>query len=108
MEVGFCQDLETSEEVKVYTKLPRGFYIDTPVGKYNPDWAIVFEHASKKHVYFIAETKGTLAEFGLKKIEQAKIHCARKHFKAISSDDIKYEFINSYSELHNILIGLKG
>ena len=108
VEVGFCRDLEASAEVKVYTKLPRGFYIDTPVGKYNPDWAIVFEHASKKHVYFIAETKGTLAEFGLKKIEQAKIHCARKHFKAISSDDIKYEFINSYSELHNILMGLKG
>lgn len=107
VEVGFCKDLEASSEVKVYTKLPRGFYIDTPVGKYNPDWAIVFEHNGNKHVYFVAETKGTLNEFGLDKVEAAKIKCARKHFKAIAADNVQYDFINSYSALHDMLVNLK-
>ncbi|MGN0845318.1 MAG: DEAD/DEAH box helicase family protein [Kiritimatiellia bacterium] len=108
VEVGFCKDLEASGEVVVYTKLPRGFYIDTPVGKYNPDWAIAFEHNGNKHIYFVAETKGTLNEFGLDKVEAAKIKCARKHFKAISADRVQYDFINSYSALHDILANLKA
>ena len=65
----------------VYVKLPRGFYINTPVGKYNPDWAIAFHEGKVKHIYFVAETKGDLSTMQLRRVEELKIHCAREHFK---------------------------
>ena len=68
----------------------------------------VFEHEGRKHIFFVAETKGTLNEFGLDKIEAAKISCARKHFKAIAPDNVHYEFVNSYDALHDIIMGLKS
>ena len=99
----FAKDLDTNTDVAVYVKLPDGFYISTPVGKYNPDWAIAFYEGNVKHIYFVAETKGTLDSLQLSNhiapIEQAKIDCARKHFKAISSGNVVYEVIDSYKSL---------
>lgn len=98
-EKDFAQHLEESQDVVVYVKLPKGFYISTPVGKYNPDWAIAFNREHVRHIYFIAETKGSMQTLELREIEQAKINCARKHFTAISDNDVQYDIVNSYSEL---------
>ncbi len=95
----FANDLDIDKEVAVYVKLPNGFYISTPVGKYNPDWAIAFNEGTKKHVYFVAETKGSMSSMQLRLIEDAKISCARKHFEAISSDNIKFDVVDSYKTL---------
>lgn len=99
IEKNFAEDLENSQEVVVYTKLPRGFYINTPVGRYNPDWAIVFD-GDVKHVYFIAETKGSNDNAQLRPVEQTKIECARKHFKAISNGSVIYDVVTSYDQLY--------
>lgn len=79
-----------------HIKLTNGFYISTPVGKYNPDWAIAFYEGEVKHIYFIAETKGSMYSMQLRDIEKGKIHCAKEHFKAISSDNVVYDVIDSY------------
>lgn len=84
----FATELDTNTDVAVYVKLPDGFYISTPVGHYNPDWAIAFYEGSVKHIYFVAETKGSMSSMQLRLIEESKIHCAREHFKAISSDNV--------------------
>lgn len=100
----FAEKLEQAgNEVEVYVKLPGSFYISTPVGKYNPDWAIAFHEGDVKHVYFVAETKGSLSSLELRKIEASKIQCARKHFEAISSGKIKYDVISNYGELLNLV-----
>lgn len=98
----FAEQLDTNKDVAVYVKLPSGFYISTPVGRYNPDWAIAFYEGSVKHIYFVAETKGTLDTMKLNHItptEQAKIDCAKAHFKAISTDDVVYSVVDSYQAL---------
>lgn len=95
----FANDLEIKSEVAVYVKLPDGFYISTPVGRYNPDWAIAFYEGKVKHIYFVAETKGSMRSMQLRDIEKAKIHCAREHFKAISSGDVVYDVIDGYQAL---------
>ena len=98
----FAKELDVSAEVSIYVKLPDGFFISTPVGKYNPDWAIAFYEGEVKHIYFVAETKGTLDSLNLKHItptEQAKIDCARQHFKAISSENVKYDVVSNYDDL---------
>lgn len=95
----FAEQLDTDTNVAVYVKLPDGFYISTPVGKYNPDWAIAFYEGSVKHIYFIAETKGAMRSMQLRMIEDAKIHCAREHFKTISSENVVYDVIDSYKTL---------
>lgn len=99
----FARDLDVSQEVCVYAKLPRGFFIPTPVGNYNPDWAIVFEENKVKHVYFIAETKGSMDSLELRKIEEAKIHCAKKHFEKISNNSVKYDVVQNYEKLLEIV-----
>ena len=96
----FASDLEC-EEVLVYAKLPGGFKIPTPLGNYNPDWAIVFNTNKFKYVYFIAETKGSMETLQLKEIEQKKISYAKKHFEALGHADIKYDVIDSYQSLRN-------
>ena len=95
----FATDLDTNVDVAVYVKLPDGFYISTPVGHYNPDWAIAFYEGKVKHIYFVAETKGSMNSMQLRLIEKSKIHCAREHFKAISSDSVTYEVVDSYKTL---------
>lgn len=103
-ETNFAQQLDTSKEVTVYSKLPKGFKIPTPVGDYNPDWAIAFEEGKVKHIYFIAETKGSMSSLELREIEKAKIQCAHKFFDKISSDQVKYDMVDSYEKLMNIVV----
>ena len=95
----FVEELEASQEVAVYVKLPRRFYISTPVGNYTPDWAIAFKKGTVKHIYFVAETKGSADTGELRGIEQAKIHCAKEHFKAISGENVTYDVVDNYQKL---------
>ncbi|RNB53513.1 restriction endonuclease subunit R [Brevibacillus gelatini] len=99
----FAKELDTSQEVKVYAKLPRGFFIPTPLGNYNPDWAIVFKEGDVKHIYFIAETKGSMESMELREVEKAKIECARKHFAKLNTGQLKYDVVNSYEKLMEIV-----
>jgi type III restriction enzyme len=102
----FAAELEAhSQEVEIYVKLPRGFYISTPVGRYNPDWAIAFYEGKVKHIYFVAETKGDMSSMELRGIEKAKAHCAREHFRAISGDNVKYDVVSSYEKLWELVQG---
>lgn len=103
----FAQDLDTSTEVVVYAKLPRGFAIPTPVGDYNPDWAIAFQEGAVKHIYFVAETKGRMSSMELRQIEKAKIDCARRFFhdlgSTIAPDNVRYEMVDSFQALRDLL-----
>lgn len=98
-ERNFAADLDTDTDVAVYVKLPDSFYIATPVGHYNPDWAIAFYEGTVKHIYFVAETKGAMSSMQLRMIEESKIHCAREHFKAISNGNVVYDVVDSYQAL---------
>ncbi len=95
----FAEELDNGSDVAVYVKLPDGFYISTPVGRYNPDWAIAFHEGKIKHIYFVAETKGSMSSMQLRLIEELKIHCAREHFKAISGGNVVYDVADSYQTL---------
>lgn len=95
----FAENLDVSSDIAVYVKLPDGFFISTPVGKYNPDWAIAFYEGNIKHIYFVAETKGSMNSMQLRLIEESKIHCAKEHFKAISNGNVVYDVVDSYQSL---------
>lgn len=99
----FVEQLDTAKEVVVYAKLPKGFYIPTPVGNYSPDWAIAFQEGEVKHVYFVAETKGSMSSMDLREIESTKIACAEKLFEQMSSEDVKYGKVDSYEALMSIV-----
>jgi type III restriction enzyme len=99
----FVGNLDASAEVVVYAKLPKTFFIPTPVGNYNPDWAIAFHQDKVKHVFFIAETKGDLSTLQLRKIEESKIDCARKFFAKITSDQVKYDVVDTYAKLMELV-----
>lgn len=103
IEKNFAEELEKETDVVVYTKLPRGFYINTPMGHYNPDWAICFQEGKVKHIYFIAETKGNdWQRSQLRGAEEAKIECAARHFKAISQDGkVQYGIVKDYKTLYD-------
>ena len=106
VERDFVTELDTSTEVVVYAKLPRGFFIPTPVGDYNPDWAIAFQEGTVKHVYFVAETKGSLSSMQLKGAELAKIECARKFFASLSANQgeaVKYDVVTDYGGLMSLV-----
>ena len=87
----------------MYAKLPRTFFIPTPVGNYNPDWAIALKQGTVKHVYFIAETKGGMSSMELREIEISKIKCARRFFAKITSDQVKYDVVDSYAKLMELV-----
>ena len=99
----FAQDLDIATEVCVYAKLPDDFDIPTPVGNYSPDWAIAFNKGTVKHIYFIAETKGSMDSMDLRTVEQAKIACAKKLFNEISTNEVRYHEVDSYQSLLNIM-----
>ena len=103
----FVKVLDTASEVVVYAKLPRGFLIPTPVGDYNPDWAIAFKEGVVKHVYFVAETKGSMSSMELRKIEETKIACARKFFDQLNlryaPENVKYDVVNSFDKLMELV-----
>lgn len=99
----FAEDMDLDDKVVVYAKLPRGFQIPTPVGNYAPDWAIAFQKGTVKHIYFVAETKGSMDSMDLRPIEQAKIKCAKKLFNEISTDDVVYGQVDSYQNLLSMM-----
>lgn len=99
----FAEDLDRADEVCVYAKLPRTFQIPTPVGNYSPDWAIAFYEGTEKHIFFIAETKGTMESLELRPIEQAKISCAKKLFNEMSNSKVVYHDVDSYQSLLNVM-----
>ena len=99
----FANDLDSAKEVVVYAKLPRTFQIPTPVGNYAPDWAIAFEEGSVRHVFFVAETKGSMDSLTLRPIEEAKIACAKKLFNELSTEDVRYHEVHDYQDLLNVI-----
>ena len=103
VESNFAEALENSTEVVVYAKLPKSFYISTPVANYSPDWAIVFDRDKVKHIYFVAETKGSDSDMDLREIEKLKIHCATEHFKEISGAEVHFKKVASYDTLRQML-----
>ena len=96
--------LDKYYSMKVFTDLPNGFYISTPVGNYNLDWAIAFYKGKVKHIYFAAETNGSMSSMQLRSIEESKIHCAREDFKAISSDSVVFDVVDSYQSLFDMVM----
>ena len=102
-ERSFVEELDASSEVVVYAKMPKSFFIPTPVGNYNPDWAIAFQAGKVKHVYFVAETKGSMSSLDLRAIEKSKIECARKFFAKITSDQVRYDVVDSYGKLMDLV-----
>ena len=99
----FVEQLDAAKEVVVYAKLPKGFHIPTPVGNYSPDWAIAFEEGKVKHVYFVAETKGSMSSLDLRGIESGKIACAEKLFEQLSTSDVHYGKIDSFDQLMTLV-----
>ena len=99
----FAGELDINEKVAVYVKLPGSFFISTPVGKYNPDWAIAFHEGAVRHIYFIAETKGNTDTMELRGVEAAKIACAKAHFAAISSESVTYDVVDSFAKLMELV-----
>lgn len=102
----FAHELDVCDKIAVYVKLPGSFFISTPVGKYNPDWAIAFHEGTVKHIYFIAETKGTtlLDRNELRGVEDLKIQCTKAHFAAISNDSVVYDVVDSYDKLMQVVM----
>ena len=101
----FAEDLDAAEEVCVYAKLPRAFQIPTPVGNYAPDWAIAFKRGTVKHVFFVAETKGSMKSMQLRGVERAKIACARKLFNSLGDADVRYDAVDSFESLLDLVRG---
>ena len=105
VEEDFAREMDiTDNEVYIYAKLPRGFQIPTPMGNYAPDWAIVFHQDKVKHIFFVAETKGTLDSEELRGIEDGKISCAKKLFSSIRTREIHYEHASTYQDLMNVVM----
>ncbi|MDR2364928.1 MAG: hypothetical protein LBD68_03620, partial [Zoogloeaceae bacterium] len=107
VERAFVKELDTASEVVVYAKLPRDFLIPTPVGDYNPDWAISFREGAVKHIYFVAETKGSMSSMELREIEKTKIKCARKFFdemnRRYAPENVKYDVVDSFGKLMEVV-----
>ena len=103
IEMKFAKELETEKAVKIFAKLPKGFYIPTPMGNYSPDWAIVYDKEEKREIYFIAETKGSLDSLQLRRVEAGKIDCAKHLFNEIPDTAVHYGKVNSYEELLRLI-----
>ena len=106
-ERSFVENLETSKEVRVFAKLPKGYYIPTPMGNYSPDWAIVYDKDNVRNIYFIAETKGSLDSLELRAIEKAKIDCASKLFNDMPNTIVHYDKVHTYNDLLDIISNMK-
>jgi type III restriction enzyme len=111
VERDFVNDLDTNDNIVVYSKLPKGFLIPTPVGDYNPDWALAFNQNTVKHIYFVAETKGSQPSLKFRELENEKIKCARKFFdelaNTVPSDQVKYDVVTDFTDLM-ALVGTGG
>ena len=89
----FALDLEQHALVRLYAKLPGWFHIPTPLGKYNPDWAVLVRKEDEERLYFVVETKGSARAEDLRPTEQRKIECAREHFAAIRYEQSPAEYV---------------
>ena len=100
-EAKFAEDLEMSSAVKVYAKLPRWFQVPTPLGPYNPDWAVLVENDDSERLYFVAETKGSSFIDDLRNQERAKVECGREHFAALEVGETpaEYRVVHQFDEL---------
>lgn len=98
-DIMFARELEQAPEVAVYAKLPRTFYIPTPVGNYYPDWAIAFKEGDVKHVFFVAETTGYVNSMQISDIEKAREDCAAKLFKKFNSENLVFHRVTSYEDI---------
>jgi len=103
IEKTFAEDLEKNEAVKVYAKLPSWFKIPTPLGTYNPDWAVVVDDSGQEKLYFVVETKGSTWWGDLRHVEGAKIKCGEKHFEEVASGDNPAQYIKAVD-----VVGLMG
>ena len=103
IETEFAKALDQAVEVVVYAKLPKSFYITTPVGRYSPDWAIVFDKEKVRYIYFVAETKGSDSSMELRGTENLKIHCSKIHFEVIAGADVKYDVVNYFDKLMELV-----
>ncbi|MFV0249309.1 MAG: type III restriction-modification system endonuclease [Tenacibaculum sp.] len=102
IEKSIVKDFESSNEVKVYAKLPAWFKIDTPLGTYNPDWAVLWNNNTISKLYFVVETKGTLLlDYNLRPAAKSKVQCGKKHFEALGKN-INFEVINNFDNFQNI------
>lgn len=99
----FAEALQGANEVLIFAKLPRKLKIPTPVGNYAPDWAIVFEDGAVRHVFFVAETKGSLDKMELRGVEKAKTECAKKLFNSISTNKTRYDVVTKFEKLYDII-----
>lgn len=104
----FVRELDLANEVSVFAKLPSGFYISTPMGNYTPDWAIAFYEGTVKHIYFIAETKGSLNSLQLRRMEDMKIESAKALFNGLLKDKVSYGTVDSYKSLLDIINNIRG
>jgi type III restriction enzyme len=91
----FAEELEKNEAVKVYAKLPGWFRVPTPLGTYNPDWAVLVEKDGTERLYFVVETKSSLFAADLRDKESAKIECGKAHFKALAVAENPARFIQA-------------
>ncbi len=98
IESQFAEAFERSDNVKVYAKLPIWFKIATPLGEYNPDWAVLIEKNGEEKLYFVIESKGSLFTDALRPIEKAKIDCGKEHFKALNSN-VEFKVANNFTVL---------
>ncbi len=105
-ERNFANALQGANEVLIFAKLPRKLKIPTPVGNYAPDWAIVFEDGAVKHIFFVAETKGSLDSMELRGVEKAKTECAKRLFNSISTNTTRYGVVDKFENLYDIINGI--
>ena len=105
VERDFAAELEDDDRVLMYVKLPKSFTISTPVGRYSPDWAIIFRTGMAKYRFVVAATKGAGTPMQLRLVEESKIHCAREHFRAICGNSVAYEVVESYQTLLDKVMG---
>ncbi len=103
----FAEALQGANEVLIFAKLPRKLKIPTPVGNYAPDWAIVFEEGTVRHVFFVAETKGSLDKMELRGVEKAKTECAKRLFNSISTNITRYGVVDRFDHLSDMINGIE-
>ena len=102
VEAQFADDLEKSIDVKVYAKLPDWFKVPTPLGGYNPDWAVLVDSDEGERLYFVVETKGSLFTDDIRDVESGKIECGKAHFNAlkVGESPVRYKVATKFSDLH--------
>ena len=103
----FVEQMDDAKEVCVYARLPRTFQIPTPVGEYAPDWAVAFyDNMGVKHLFFIADTKGSMSSMQISKVEDKKIECVEKLFNTIVKGKVRYHKVTDYQTMYDVINSL--